>query len=157
MSSFNFEPQEIKMGIKYDGFIAPNGDFYIVKEKRNSMSLVGHNEWAQQYMKIKKLKNFQAQQTYSMLLALSKLNGPAEYLIHCFGFVYYSHDPLLYKPIIILPNKAIFGYSATSYQLETLYDIMLLNKEKPEKIELFTDSNIYEYSGLDEEFGGRIR
>lgn len=156
MNKFNFEPQDITMCKKYEGFIDRDGNYYIVKERRNAMSKLGHNEWANQFMKEKNLKNFQISQTYSMLLALSKLNGPAEYLIHCFGYVYYSHDTLVYKPIIILPKKQIFGLSATSSQMETLYEIMLLNNEHPENLEIFVDSNIDEYYGLDE-IGGKIR
>lgn len=152
---FNFEPQDIKKCTRYDGFISPNGDYYIVKERRNSMSMIGHNEWAKEYMKIKNLRTFQINQSYSMLLALSKLNGPAEYLIHCFGFIYYSHDPILYKPIIILPKKSIFGLTATSSQMDSLYEIMTLNHEHPENLLIFIDSNIDSYCGLDE--GGKIR
>lgn len=157
MTNFNFEPQDISLCTKYDGFIDKYGNYYIVKEKRSTNSLLGHNEWAEQYMKEKKLNVTQFNQTYSMLLALSKLNGPAEFLIHCYGYAYYSHDPILYKPIIMLPNPHISGNSATSDQIEALFKIMLFNNENPYNKEILIDSNIYEYSGLDEEIGGKFR
>jgi len=151
----NLEPQDISFSKYYDGFIGPKGEFYIVKLRRNTMSLTGHNEWAEEFIKVNKLMTPKLSQSYSMLLALSKLNGHAEYLIHCFGFVYYSHDPIYYKPIIILPKIKIFGNKANSSQMETLYNIMKINNEHPENIELFIDSNIDTYIGLDE-IGGNL-
>lgn len=53
MTNFNFEPQDISLCTKYDGFIDKYGNYYIVKEKRSTNSLLGHNEWAEQYMKEK--------------------------------------------------------------------------------------------------------
>lgn len=155
MTSFNFEPQDIALCTKYDGFIDKLGNYYIVKERRKSSLSSGHNEWAEQYMKHNKLNLIG--KTYSMLLSLSKLRCPADYLIHCFGFAYYSHDSLLYKPIIMLPNPNYFGNRATSEQIETLFQVMLFNKENPYNKEILIDSNIYEYSGLDEEIGGRFK
>lgn len=150
MSKFNFEPQDVTLCKRYDGFIAPNGDYYIVKERRNTMSRIGHNEWAEEYLKEKKLQTSESSKSYSMLLALSQLRGPAEILIHCYGFVYYSHDPFLYKPIVLLPKPKIFGNRATSSQMDTLFEVMLLNNEDPLNLEIFVDSNIYEYNGLEE-------
>ena len=82
----NLEPQDISFSKYYDGFIGPKGEFYIVKLRRNTMRLTGHNEWAEEFIKVNKLMTPKLSQSYSMLLALSKLNGHAEYLIHCVGF-----------------------------------------------------------------------
>ena len=68
-----------------------------------------HNKWAEQFMKENlNISDFKLNPSVSMLLCLSKMNGPAEILIHCFGFVYYSHDALMYKPIIKIPNPIYF-------------------------------------------------
>lgn len=157
MNKFNFEPQDLSMCTKYDGFIDRDGNYYIVKERINAMSRAGHNEWADQYMKNKRLRNFQISQTYSMILALSRLSSPTEILVHCYGYAYYSHDPIFYKPIILLPDSHIAGYKATSDQIDSLFDIMLFNNEDPYHKDILINSNIIVYNGLDEELGGKVR
>ena len=107
-------------------------------------------------MKNKKIKVSYFNQTYSMLLSLSKLKGPADYLIHCCGYVYYSHDPIFLKPIILLPKPEYAGKKASPSQIESLYKIMLINNENPLDKEILIDSNIYEYTGLDD-MEGKVR
>lgn len=158
MSNFDFTPyDDVANYNKYDGFFDQEGRFYKVKLRRSSMFSNGHNEWAEQYMKEHNMSKLDIPHTYSALLNLSKLNGPAEVLINCYGFAYYGHDPIYYKPIIILPDPKIAGYKATSEQIESLFKIMLLNNEKPYNKEILIDSNILIYNGLDEEMEGKIR
>lgn len=122
---------EIDNSAKYDGFIGPKGEYYRVKKRNDKNLNFGHNEWAESYIKKYNLySNFFINQTYSALLALSKVNGPAESLIHLFGFVYYSHDLLFHKPIIISPNESLAGHKINDYQKDMLYKIMKKNNEK---------------------------
>lgn len=137
---------------RYDGFIDKNGYFYKVckiGEKildENGRVRDSHNKWAEAYLKEKlKVENFKFNPTVSALFSLTQLSGPAEILVHCFGFTYYSHDPVYYKPIIKTPNPRIANYKVTEDQLDMLYLIMLLNKES-------TDIPIF--MGEDEDYLG---
>ena len=119
---------------RYEGFIDRNGNFYKVCKRgekitdEKGMIRDSHNLWAEAFLKEKlSVKNFKFNPSVSELFALSSLNGPAEILIHCFGYVYYSHDPIYYKPIIKGPNPKIASYRITEEQLNTLFSVMLLN------------------------------
>ena len=105
---------------RYEGFIDRYGNFYKVCKRGEKITdehgrvRDSHNRWAEAYLREKmNIKDFKFNPTASALFTLTSLNGPAEILIHCFGYVYYSHDPLYYKPIIKVPNPKIANYKAT--------------------------------------------
>ena len=110
----DFKPYDDALSaLGYDGFIDRYGNFYKVCKKRKKGMEDTHNEWAEKFIKEKlNIKDFKFNPTTSALFTLTKLSGPAEVLIHCFGYVYYSHDPIYYKPIIKLPNPKISNYKA---------------------------------------------
>ena len=154
---YDFKAYDDVMEIhRYEGFIDRNGKFYkvckrgekITDEKgrvRNS-----HNKWAEAYLKEKmNIKDFKFNPTASALLTLTSLNGPVEILIHCFGYVYYSHDPIYYKPIIKTPDPKIASYKATEEQLDMLFSLMLVNKENTNIPIFFNDEDI-DYLGRDD-------
>lgn len=154
MEKFDFNSyDDINLCHRFDGFIAPDGSYYKVKPKNSKdMFIDSHNTWAQKYITEKlKVSELKIRTTHSMLFGLNQINGPAEILIHYFGYVYYSHDPIYYKPIIKLPDNKIAGYNVTEEQLDTLFQIMILNDEKPYDSDIFFDNNINDYSGLDQE------
>lgn len=137
--------------IGYDGFIDQKGNFYKVCPKRKKSSSDSHNLWAEAYMREKfKISDFKISNDISTLLALSKLSGPAEVLINCFGYIYYSHDPFYYAPIIKLPNPKISKYTATKEQLDMLYEIMYLNNENVDIPIFYEDNKTYDYCDIDE-------
>lgn len=156
MSNFNFEPQGYHLCTKYDGFIDKEGNYYIVKESKEKKDIIFSNAWAHHFMKEKNLMNFQVNQSFSMILELKKLKNFIEILVHGFGYIYYSHDSIYGRPYILLPNPNIALNSATSSQIDVLYNIMQLNNEHPEKKEFIIDSNMYIYDG-DEERKDKIR
>ena len=109
---------------RYEGFIDRNGYFYKVAKRGENKNRDSHNEWAEVFIKEKlNKKNFKFSPTTSALFTLTRLSGPAEILIHCFGYVYYSHDPDYYKPIIKVPNPKISNYKATEEQLDMLFSL----------------------------------
>ena len=135
----------------FNGFIDRLGNFYKVSKKKTNFNEDSHNEWAEVYMKeILKIKDFKLQPTTSMLLALSKLNGPTSILINCFGFVYYSHDPFCYKPIIKAPDYKIANHKITEEQVNTLFKIMLLNMENTDVLMDFEEGILTDYCGFDD-------
>lgn len=135
----------------YDGFIDQRGYFYKVCPKNKKASEDSHNTWAEAYMREKlKMTDFKINNNISMLLGISKLNGPAEVLINCFGYVYYSHDPVYHGPIIKLPDPKIAKYKVTSEQLDTLYMIMVMNNENTDIPIFLDDSEEYTYCDSDE-------
>lgn len=141
---------------RYEGFIDRNGNFYkVCKRGEKTTDEKGvlrdsHNKWAEVYLKEKlNIKNFKFNPTASALLTLTSLNGPAEILIHCFGYVYYSHDPIYFKPIIKIPDPKIASYKATEEQLDMLFYLMILNKENTNIPIFFNDEDI-DYLGRDD-------
>lgn len=93
----------------YDGFIDKDGNYYKVVLRREKGSKDSHNIWAENFLKDNiDINNLKLDLTYSTIFKLVELRGPAEVLINCLGFVYYSHDTLYCKPIIKLPNPRIF-------------------------------------------------
>ena len=103
---------------KYDLFINVDGEYFKVK-KTISKDKMNHNIWAEQY-----LNNINDNKDYNNL-------SMSEILIHKYGFVYYSHDGLLYKPIIKIPNPKYFNKSVNEKQLDSLFNIMMVNNENP--------------------------
>ena len=142
---------------KYEGFIDRDGYFYKVVKRgakitdENGNIRDSHNKWAEAFLKEKmNIENFKFNPTASALFTLTKLSGPAEILVHCFGFVYYSHDPYYYKPIIKVPNPKIANYKVTEEQLDMLFSIMVMNKEKT-NIPIFFNEDETDYLGSDDQ------
>lgn len=149
----DFNKYDDAMEIKdYDGFIDRDGNFYKVCKKRKNMTDDSHNEWAEVFLKEKlSMSGFNFNPTASALFTLVSLSGPAEILVNCFGYVYYSHEPIYYKPIIKIPNPKISNYTVTEEQLNLLYMIMTYNHENTDIPIFYDDCDDYEYSQLDEE------
>ena len=140
----------------YNGFIDRLGNFYKVSSKKTNTDDDSHNEWAEKYMSEKlNIKNFNLKQTTSMLLALSKLRGPASILINCFGFVYYSHDPFCYKPVIKAPDPKIANFKITEEQVDMLFKLMFINRENIDVLMNFEEGTITDYCGLDDMESGK--
>ena len=145
MNNFDFNDyMDIKEINGYDGFIDPSGDFYRVKKRNSSDINYTHMTWSEAYIKYDKKKlNTILIPSYSMLYILSQLETKQDILIHVFGFVYYSHDHLTHKPIIIPPDPMYNEKIITSEQLDKLYEIMEMNLEEPSKHEIFYKSTYY--------------
>ena len=136
----------------YDGFIDRYGNFYKVCKKKKKMLEDTHNDWAEVFLREKiKMREFKFNPTTSALFTLVSLRGPAEILVNCFGYAYYSHDPIYYKPIIKIPNPKISGYTVTEEQLNMLYLIMTYNHEDMDIPIFYSDCDTYEYSGLNDD------
>ena len=146
MSNLDFKAYDDVMDVRgYDGFIDKFGNFYKVGLKSKKGYNDTHNEWAEQFIKEKLcIKEFKFNPTTSALFTLAKLRGPAEILVNCFGYVYYSHDPIYYNPIIKLPNPKIANLRATEEQYNTLFSIMLLHNENT-NIPVLFDEEIYSH------------
>ena len=135
----------------YNGFIDRLGNFYKVSDKKTKIDSDSHNNWAEAYIKEElNIKEFKVRPTASMLLALSNLNGPASMLFNCFGFVYYSHDPFCYKPIIKAPDSRIANYKITEEQINMLFKIMFINNEDIDILIDFEEGKIIDYCGIEE-------
>ena len=135
----------------YNGFIDRLGNFYRVSDKKTDINSDSHNKWAETYLKEKlNINDFKVRPTTSMLLALSRLNGPASILINCFGFVYYSHDPFFHKPIIKSPDPRIANYKITEEQVDMLFKVMLINRENVNVLIDFEEGEIIDYCGIDD-------
>lgn len=135
----------------YNGFIDKLGNFYKVSHKKNIAEDDSHNLWAEAYMEDKKLlKGFKFNPTASAILTLTKLDGPASMLINCFGFVYYSHDPFYHLPIIKAPDPKIANFKITSEQIDTLFEMMLVNMENTDVLMDFEEGTILDYCGVDD-------
>lgn len=145
---YDFKKYDDLIEIKdYDGFISPEGYFYKVKKRRSNVG--DHNVWAEQFIRENNGKiDLNLKDNVSMLFSLSKLSGPSDILVHLYGYIYYSHDGLLYKPIIKLPNRILFNKSASNEALDMLFDILIINNEKAAIKSIFEDENLT-YSGLD--------
>lgn len=136
---------------RYNGFIAPDGSYYKVCSKNSDFRKDTHNMWAETFIKEKlNIKEFKFNPTASAIITLSKLSGPADILINCFGYVYYSHEPIYYKPIIKIPNPKMSGIKCSEEQLNTLYMLMLLNNEDTNN-PILNGEDEYNYCGYDEE------
>ncbi len=135
----------------YDGFIDQNGNYYKVSHRRQSKNIDSHNEWAKAFLKQKlNIDDYNFNKFYSSIFSSVLLNGPAEILINCFGYVYYSHDAIIYKPIIKLPNPKILNYRVTQEQLDMLYSVMLYNNEDTNISIFYDDNDEYTYCGIED-------
>ena len=123
---------------KSDLFIDQAGIYYQVK-KTISKSNINHNIWAIEYLK-------------SIKDELKYVISPEEVLIHKYGFLYYSHDKLVYKPIIKTSNPMFFGVRTSDEQLDSLFEIMYINGENPYNVPMIMgEENVYDY--VEEERG----
>lgn len=114
--------------IDYDGFVAPNGDFYKVSlaNKHNPT----HNTWADKFVieKLDFLKHLSSANK-SFLYTISKLKTKQDILIHYYGFIYYGHDSYSKKPIIIYPDSTYNDKYVTQEQLDIIFRIFKENNE----------------------------
>lgn len=135
---------DINLVKKYDLYIDPNGYFYKVKSIKG-IGILNHNTWAKMYLD--KLKyNF------------DKKFSPAEIMVHLFGFIYYSHDQLQYKPIIKVANPRYFNVTASPEQLNSLFNIMLVNGENPFDVPmLMGEEGIFDYEALNDTYSQKIK
>lgn len=148
----DFNPyDDILLATKYDGFIDQNGNYYKVNPRNDKLkAALDHNLWAEEYIKnhgdkLRKL-NFKA----SGLFTLSQISSPSEVLVNIYGFVYYSHEPILGRPIIMIPNPKYNNYFMNNEQEEALFSIMLLNGENPNYNPIFTNDDVFSYFGSEE-------
>lgn len=126
---------------KHDLFINKLGEYYKIK-KTLSKDSMNHNIWALKY-----LEEINDKEKYVGL-------SPSEVLIHKYGFLYYSHDMLLYKPIIKIANPKYFKEKVTREQLDSLFDIMIINDENPFIVPMLNGKkNIYDYEEMNYERG----
>lgn len=119
---------DIKDSIGYDLFIDKNGKFYRIK-KRLDKNSTSHEKWADEYLRMNNINIDTSKFQSSIIFKLSNLKTSTDKLINYCGFVYYSHDHCYYKPIIELPNPAIYGNRVTENQLDTLFGVMMVNNE----------------------------
>lgn len=132
----------------YDGFISPDGYFYKVKKHREENK--DHNLWAKAFLEKYGMNLELKLDTDSLIFQLSSFRGgPSDSLVQLYGYIYYSHDGMFYKPIIQLPNPKLFGKRATEDSLDMLYNILLINDEKKAIDAIFRD-NVLSYTELDE-------
>ena len=112
----------------YDGFISPDGDFYIVSDKYKHTPT--HFQWADYFVthKTDYIKNL-ANPSGSFLYTISRLNTKQDILIHFYGFIYYGHDFIERKPILIYPIYDINNMEITNFQYDVLWKILYENDE----------------------------
>lgn len=155
---YDFNKYDDAMDVnRYEGFIDRDGYFYKVSLRgqkvvdENGVIRDSHNKWAEHFLREKmNIQDFKFNPTASALFTLTKLRGPAEILIHCFGYVYYSHDPYYFKPIIKVPNPKIANFKATKEQLDMLFSLMILNNENTNIGIFFDEEDDIDYLGQDD-------
>lgn len=124
-TNFDFSSyDDINLVKGYDLFIDPNGSVYKIKKTRNMID-VNHNKWAERFL-ILNNKISIIDLTY-----LKVDYSPVEIMVNYFGYVYYSHDNLLFQPIIKTPNPKYNKKMVSEEQLDTLTNIMVINNENP--------------------------
>lgn len=133
----------------YDGYIDPKGKVYRVKQRLKATC--NHEDWAMEYLKNNSTSYNDIKVETSIIFNFANLKTYTEKLIHLYGFVYYSHDDILFKPIIKLPNPKIFGKSATEEQMDALYGILFMNNENT-NIPIFYGDTL-DYVGMEDESG----
>ena len=120
-----------------DLFIDPSGYFYKIKPIKG-ISILNHNTWSKKYLD-------------NLKYTFNHKFSPAEIMVHLFGFVYYSHDQLKYKPIIKTPNPRYFNVSSSPEQLNSLFNVMMVNGENPFNVPmLMGEENIYDYEEIND-------
>ena len=148
MNNFDFNTYDnILDMVGYNGFIDRLGNFYRVCKIKSGNINDSHNEWAIEYLKkVHNVNDLKFSPTNSALIELINLSGPAELLVNCFGFVYYSHDFIFHKPVIRLPNPKVANYKATEEQLNILFFLMRFSGEITD-IPIFNEEDVYSYEG----------
>jgi len=122
----------------YNLFIDPDGLFYRIN--RINKSGIDHNVWALEYFK--KINSIYE----------SKHLSPAEVLIHKYGFLYYSHDMLVGKPIVKIANPIYYKKHVSDEELDSLFQVMLINNEDPFSVPMQMGyDNVYDYVALTDE------
>ena len=137
---------------KYNGFIDQDGYFYKVSPRNHQGMKIDHNLWARAYVKAHGDKFKRMDFSASGLFTLSQISSEVDVMVHIYGFVYYSHDELYYKPIIKCPNPKYNNFIKSAKQEDMLFNIMLLNNENPFDNPIFNDKDVYNYEGLNDEF-----
>lgn len=137
---------------RYNGFIDQEGKFYKVSPKRHCKNKIDHNLWARAYVKEHGDRFCRMDFSASGLFTLSQISSEVDVMVHIYGFVYYSHDDLYYKPIIKCPDPKYNRFLMTRKQEELLYNIMLLNNEDPFNNPIFNCDRVYKYVGLNDEY-----
>lgn len=137
-----FDYQEV---VGYDLFISKDGGFY--KIKKVGLNYPTHNDWAYEFLKAKNIN-----------IKDSKFRSVSEFMIHQFGLLYYSHDGLLYKPIIKTPNPKYDGKYVTEEQLDSLFSVMIMNRENPYNVPmLLGNQDVFDYVEQDDGKINRMR
>lgn len=101
---YNLTPTDDPVIAKdYDGFIGPNGEFYMVSPKFTHKPT--HNDWADEYCSMLMEKKDGKEIINNEIL----YGGSNKYLIDGLGFIYYSHSMQHDKhPIIVYPKRFWF-------------------------------------------------
>lgn len=142
---FDFTPttnlDEIK---RYDGFVDKDGRFYKVSIKNKHHP--SHHEWADKFVTEKlNYVSLLSNPSGSTLFILSQLKNKLNILIHYYGFVYYGHDELTRKPIIIYPIHSVNQKEVTKEQNNMLFEILLINNELNDYHPDFYDKVKYDF------------
>ena len=117
----------------WNGMISPEGEFYKIHEK-NSLE-TGHDVWVESFLKIKRKTDIKEK------LRLLALKNPKfatmnykDAIVHVYGFINYEYSS---SGVDIKPPKYNYtGKKVTIQQLETVKELLLLNKDR--------DDNIYQ-------------
>lgn len=141
----------------YNGFIDQDGYFYKVSPKNHSKVKVDHNLWARAYVKVHGDRFRRMDFSASGLFTLSQISSEVDVLVHIYGFVYYSHDDIYYKPIIKCPDPKYNKFIKNKSQEDLLFGIMLLNDEDPYNNPIFQSDKVYSYVGLNDEVRGKSK
>lgn len=112
-----------------NGFISPDGKFYIVSKK--SCHHPTHEEWASAFVLSNTNYLSDIQNTNgSLLYTISKLTEKQDILIHIYGYVYFSYSgEYSTEPIIIFPDEKINDKKVSIEQKNILFDIAKINGE----------------------------
>lgn len=112
-----------------NGFIAPNGDFYIISNKSSHKPT--HDDWASNFVckQTDYLKDIQ-NTTSSLVYTISKLKDKQDILMYIYGYVYFSYSgEHSTEPVIIFPDEKINDRKVTVEQKNMLFDIAKLSGE----------------------------
>ena len=158
INQFDFNRYDDLLDIcNYNGFIDQNGYFYKVSPRNHMNFKIDHNLWARAYVKSHGDRFCRMDFSASGLFTLSQVSSEVDVMVHIYGFVYYSHDDLYYKPIIKCPDPKYNKFIRSRQQRELLFNIMILNNEDPYNNPIFQSDKIYSYVGLNEEKKGRSK
>lgn len=122
----------------YEAFIGPNGEFYRVKPMSRDFTGITHYSWAEEFLK----DSIKVEEYIERTNLKTKLN----FLIHVLGFIRYTHLYGMHGVYIDKPDVNISGRKITKEQLDTLFNVMTINGEKPLEDKQFL--SIQETGGL---------